>query len=56
MSKFLTSKENLALDLIFYYVGESRYNRTTEEYEAVAAKLPPIKVLHGYVWRISSTL
>ena len=49
MGKFLTMQEDLALSLIFEYVGESRYNRTIEEYEAIAAKLPPIKVLHGYV-------
>lgn len=49
MGKFLTMQEDLALSLIFEYVGESRYNRTIEEYEAIAANLPPIKVLHGYV-------
>jgi len=49
MSKHLTSKENIALDLIFHYVGESRINRTSEEYAAIAAKLPPLKVLHGYI-------
>ena len=49
MSKYLTSKEDLAVDLIFHCVGESRYNRTIEEYAAIAAKLPPLKVLHGYI-------
>jgi len=49
MSKHLTSKENIALDLIFHYVGESRFNRTPEEYAAIAAKLPPLKVLHDYI-------
>jgi len=49
MSKHLTSKENIALDLIFHCVGESRFNRTPEEYAAISAKLPPLKVLHGYI-------
>jgi hypothetical protein len=49
MKEFLGMKEDLALSLIFEFVGEYRYNRATEEYEAIAANLPPIKVLHGYV-------
>jgi len=49
MSKYLTSKENLALDLIFHSVGASRYNRTMEGYAAIAAELPQLKVLHGYI-------
>ncbi len=47
-SEPLTMQEDLALDLIFEIVGERRVNRTMEEYAAIAAKLPPIKVLHGY--------
>jgi hypothetical protein len=47
MSKHPTSKENIALDLIFHCVGESRSNRTRDEYAAIAAKQPPQKVLHG---------
>jgi hypothetical protein len=49
MTKYLTSKENLALDLIFLCVGEERFNRTMKEYEATMAKLPSIKQLHGYI-------
>jgi hypothetical protein len=49
MSKFLTMQEDIALDLIFEFVGEIRHNRTMKDYEAIAAKLPPIKVLHGYI-------
>jgi len=41
--------EDTALSLIFELMKERRYNRTTEEYAAIAAKLPPIKVLHGGV-------
>ena len=49
MSKFPTSKENIVLDLISNRLGESFINRTPEDYEAIKAKLPPIKVLHGWV-------
>lgn len=42
-------EKGIALSLIFECVGESRYNRTADEYDAIAAQLPPIKVLHGYV-------
>jgi hypothetical protein len=49
MSKYLTPKENLALDLAMEYLGESRINRTPQEYADIIARLPPVKVLHGYV-------
>lgn len=49
MSKYLTSRENLALNLIFEHMGEERMNRTAKEYEAIAAALPSIKQLHGYI-------
>ena len=49
MSKYPTSKENIALNLISERLGESFINRTPEEYAAIKAKLPPIKVLHGWV-------
>ena len=45
----LTMQEDIALGLVFERVGEDRYNRTMEDYAAIAAALPPIKVLHGYV-------
>ena len=34
---------------IIHCVGESTYNRMTDEYAAIAAKLPPLTVLHGYI-------
>jgi hypothetical protein len=49
MSKFPTSREDLALDIVFELMGESRYNRTHEEYMAIAAQLPPLKRLHGLI-------
>jgi hypothetical protein len=49
MSKHLTTKEDIALNLISEALGESFINRTPAEYEAIKAKLPPIKVLGGWV-------
>ncbi len=49
MSKFPTMQEEIAISLAFEYVGESRYNRSAAEYQAIAAKFPPLKVLHGYI-------
>lgn len=37
------------MNLIFEWLGESRENRTMEEYMAIASRLPPLKVLHGIV-------
>jgi hypothetical protein len=49
MSPFPTSKENIALDLIFAWLGESRYNRTFDEYREIARRLPKLEALHAYV-------
>jgi hypothetical protein len=49
MSQFLTSKENIALNLIFEWMGESRFNRTMDEYISIASRLPKLEALHAYV-------
>ncbi len=49
MSSFPTSKENLALDLIFVRLGESRFNRTMDEYMDVAARAPKLEAMHADV-------
>jgi hypothetical protein len=49
MSKDLTSKKNICLKLISDWLGESFINRTPEEYEAISARLPRIKVLGDVV-------
>ena len=49
MSKFPTSAENVAIDIAFELMGESRFNRTTEEYMEIAERLPPLKRLHGLI-------
>ena len=46
MSQFPTSKENIALDLIFETLGEYRINRTDSEYKEIAARLPKLEALH----------
>lgn len=42
---FPTPIQNLALNLVFEVMGEDRENRTAQEYEDIAARLPPLKVL-----------
>lgn len=49
MSRFLQPAESLALSLIFEVMGESRFNRTSGEYMAIAARLPRLKQLHFQV-------
>lgn len=49
MNQFPTAAENIALDLIFHKMGEARGDRTQDEYDAIIANLPPIKVLHAYI-------
>jgi hypothetical protein len=49
----LTSFENLALSLIFQVMGESRYNRSFDEYLEIASRAPSLKILH---FRVSEAL
>lgn len=44
-----TSKEAIAIDLIFDWLGESRINRTMQEYLDIEARLPPIESASVYV-------
>jgi hypothetical protein len=44
-SQFPTPIEDTVLDLVFAVMGEGRINRTYDEYMAIAARLPPLKVL-----------
>jgi hypothetical protein len=43
--QFLTPVQDIAVNLAFAVMGERRINRTFDEYMAIAAKFPPLKVL-----------
>ena len=45
----ITSKENIALNLIFEWMGESRFNRTFSEYQELAARIPKLDALHAWI-------
>jgi hypothetical protein len=49
MSPFLTSKENIVVNLIFDWLGESRVNRTYDEYMEIASRFPKLEAWHAYV-------
>jgi hypothetical protein len=49
MSQFPTSKENIALNLLFEWCGESRINRTYDEYMKIAAELSKLEACHAHV-------
>ena len=44
-----TSKENIAIELIFELLKETRFNRTLQEYCAIGARLPKIEEAFVYV-------
>ncbi len=44
-----TSKENIAINLIFDWLDEYRFNRTPQEYADIAKRLPKLEALHAYV-------
>ena|SRR5271166_3191395 len=43
--QFPTPIQDIALNLAFAVMGEGRINRSYEEYMAIAARLPPLKLL-----------
>ena len=49
MPRFLEPYENLGLSLIFEVMSETRFNRSSGEYMAIAARLPHLKELHFQV-------
>jgi hypothetical protein len=49
MSDFPTSKENIVINLLFEWLGESRFNRTLPEYKAIAAQVPKVEAVFAYV-------
>jgi len=49
MSPFLTSKENIAVNLIYQWLGECRTNRTYDEYMTIASRFPKLEACYAYV-------
>jgi hypothetical protein len=49
MNRFLTSKENIVVNLLFEWLGEFRCNRTMREYMAIAQRVSKIEAVHAYV-------
>jgi hypothetical protein len=49
MSPFLTSKENIVIDIAFGWLGESRINRSRDEYMDIASRIPNLEALHDIV-------
>jgi hypothetical protein len=49
MSPFLTSKENIVVNLIYEWLGESRANRTYDEYMEIASRFPKLAACHTHV-------
>jgi hypothetical protein len=50
--QFPTPIQEIVLNLIFVIMGERRVNRTCSEYMAIAARLPPLKLLTFRVNRL----
>jgi hypothetical protein len=49
VSPFFTSKENIVVNLIYAWLGESRFNRTCDEYMEIASRFPKVAACHAYV-------
>jgi hypothetical protein len=49
VSPFLTSKENIAANLIYAWLGESRCNRTYDDYMDIASRFPKVAACHAHV-------
>jgi hypothetical protein len=53
MPRFTTPFQEIAVDLVFADMGESRINRTHNEYMDIGARMGPLKVL---LFRINTLL
>jgi hypothetical protein len=49
MTRFLTSKENIVVNLIYEWLRESRTNRTYDEYMQIASRFPKLAACHERV-------
>jgi hypothetical protein len=49
MNRFLTPKEEIVINLVFAWLGESRTFRTMKEYIAIALRIPKNEAVHAYV-------
>jgi hypothetical protein len=49
MSAFPTPGENIVIDLACEWIGESRFNRSRDEYIVMRQKLPKLEAIHAYV-------
>jgi hypothetical protein len=49
VNPFLTPVEEIVIDLVFEWLGESRINRKMEEYVAIAHRFPKIESAHSHV-------
>jgi hypothetical protein len=49
MSAYLTPEQDIVLSFIFGYLGEERFNRSMEEYAAIAARAPKLIVLQSAI-------
>jgi hypothetical protein len=49
MNPFLTSKENIVINLLFEWLNESRYNRSLKDYIVIALRVPKTLAVHAYV-------
>ncbi len=49
INPFLTPAEEIVIDLVLEWLGESRINRTADEYIAIAHRFPKIEAAHSHV-------
>ncbi len=49
MNPFLTSKENIAINLFFEWLGESHHNRSMKDYIEITRRVPKTQAVHAYV-------
>jgi len=49
VSPFLTSKENIVVNLVYAWLGEPRFNRRYDEYMEIASRCPKVAACHAYV-------
>jgi hypothetical protein len=49
MANFPTSTHNIVINLLYEWLGECRFNRSWDDYIAIARRVPKVDAVHCYV-------
>jgi hypothetical protein len=49
MTDFPTSVHNIVINLLYEWLGETRFNRSWDDYISIAQRVPKVDAVHAYI-------